>query len=102
MPTDAPETNSAPALPIVYQIKAVTSRKNRLPLLLGGMFGAFVPTASFYVCHLETSARPAMWFLVGAGLLYSVHTVFQWARVAFGNRTKALGFVVLLEGVMVF
>jgi hypothetical protein len=41
------------------------------------------------------------WALVAGGLAYSAKTVFDWAALAFANALKAVGFVVLLEGVMV-
>lgn len=37
----------------------------------------------------------------GGGLLYSAPTVYQWMVRAVGSRVKALGFVVLLEGILV-
>jgi hypothetical protein len=36
------------------------------------------------------------------GLVFSALTVFRWGRLAFGSPVKALGFVVLAEGVMTF
>lgn len=40
-------------------------------------------------------------YLVLGGLLFSAKTVFAWGALAFRDRWKAAGFVVLLEGVMI-
>jgi len=38
--------------------------------------------------------------IVYAGLLFSALTVLGWSADIFGNRAKALGFTLLLEGIM--
>jgi hypothetical protein len=38
--------------------------------------------------------------LVLGGLVFSAKTVFQWGQLAFQHGGKALGFTVLMEGVM--
>jgi hypothetical protein len=40
-------------------------------------------------------------YLVLGGLVYSAKTVYDWGSLAFKLPIKAVGFVVLLEGVMV-
>ena len=40
-------------------------------------------------------------YIVAGGLLYSAKTVYAWGKLAFHTAAKALGFVVLLEGVMI-
>jgi hypothetical protein len=47
----------------------------------------------------STPRRRSTWYL--GGLVYSAKTVWQWGTVAFQNAFKALGFVILLEDVMV-
>lgn len=74
------------------------SRSGRL--LVGVVLGAFVPLASYTLVHVD--GRREVWALVAGGLVYSALTVYQWAYKAFSYRAKAVGFVVLLEGVMTF
>lgn len=78
--------------------------------LVGAMLGGWVPLATFTVAHedllvgeptLQSLCRPAA-ALVAGGLLYSAKTVWQWGRLAFDDAWKATGFVLLLEGVMIF
>lgn len=92
-------------LGVVGQVRAALSPANRLASALGFLLGGFVPAATYVVAHRELAAG-ALWaqlgtYLVAGGLLYSARTVFDWGTLAFGLRVKALGFVVLLEGVMV-
>lgn len=92
-------------LGVVDQVRVALRPKNRLAALLGAILGGFVPIASYVLAHHEIAPgtawalQPAPW-LVAGGLVYSAKTVFDWARAAFALRAKALGFVVLLEGVM--
>jgi VIT1/CCC1 family predicted Fe2+/Mn2+ transporter len=94
-------------LPIVDQVKTAMKPQNRLATGAGFVLGGFVPVASFVLAHTEVRAEQPLWaqmpaLLVLAGLVYSAKTVFDWARIAFKHPAKALGFVVLTEGVMTF
>jgi hypothetical protein len=40
--------------------------------------------------------------LVAGGLMFSATTVYDWTKIAFQSSFKALGFCVLVEGVMTF
>jgi hypothetical protein len=92
-----------PTTSIVAQVRSALEPSNRLATLLGALGGAFVPLATYWIAHrLMTSWTSPLVGLVAGGLLYSAPTVYQWARMAFGTWYKALGFVVLLEGVMTF
>lgn len=91
---------------VLQQVKLALSPGKRLPTLLGFLLGGFVPLASFIVAHYELNTALPLYtqlsaLLVLGGLLYSAKTVFEWGRRAFASGAKALGFVVLLEGVMV-
>lgn len=89
-------------LSLVEQIRRSSHKRNRLALLCGAILGAFVPLATFTLAHHEVQEHPEKWVLVAGGLLFSATTVLTFGRVAFGQATKALGFTILLEGVMVW
>ncbi len=89
-------------LPIVEQVRKSMHKQNRLAMTCGFILGSFVPVASFTLGHYEAPANGMMWLLVAGGLAYSAMTVFQWATIAFRHPAKALGFCVLIEGVMTF
>ena len=77
--------------------------RNPLPAVIGALLGALVPSVTFVVGHYElTSWTEPKAFIVLGGLAFSALTVFRWGRLAFGSAVKALGFVVLAEGVMTF
>lgn len=91
-------------LAITDQVRRAFQKQNRLAAIIGGTLGAFVPLATFTLAHFEaardtTPGRVAIVLALG-GLAYSATTVLQWARIAFRHWTKAIGFVVLLEGSM--
>ena len=100
------------ALPVIEQVRKAFLRTNRLATFCGFLLGSFVPVASYVIGHYEAPRTPAawnadplsaaMWLLVAGGLLYSAITVFSWSKVAFKNPAKAVGFCVLIEGVMTF
>lgn len=90
------------SLGIVGQVRTATKPRHRLALACGFVLGGFVPTASYVLAHNEAPTRPLMWCLVTAGLIYSAKTVFDWAKVAFKHPAKALGFVILTEGILTF
>ena len=87
---------------IVHQVKAATHKSNRIAMTAGFILGSFVPAASYELVHYEVASQPMLWILVTGGLTYSALTVYQWAKVAFKHPAKALGFVVLLEGILTF
>jgi hypothetical protein len=87
---------------VVEQGRLSFLKTNRLPALLGFILGAFVPVAAFELVHFEVAHEPKLWVLVCGALLYSAITVFTWAEKAFKNSYKAIGFCVLLEGILSF
>lgn len=97
-----------PRLPlgVVEQVRLSLRRGSRLAFALGVMLGGFVPIATYVISHTELRPgrplylQPAAAFVAG-GLLFSAVTMFNWGKLAFAHRGKALGFVVLLEGTMV-
>ena len=93
-------------LGVVDQVRHALRPANRLPTALGFLLGGFVPLASFVVAHHELNKDQPLYlqlasYLVLGGLLYSAKTVYEWGARAFQSGWKALGFVVLVEGVMV-
>lgn len=90
------------SLNVVQQFRRVWAL-GPLTAIVGLALGGFVPLAIYVTAHRTgfvwgVSTAPA---LALGGLVYSAQTVFQWARLAFISIAKSLGFVVLLEGVMV-
>lgn len=91
-------------LGVITQVRRAFARGNRLAAVVGLLLGGFVPLAVYVVAHGESGAfagHERAWALVTGGLVYSAKTVFEWARLAFTSAFKSLGFVVLLEGIMV-
>lgn len=93
-------------LGVVEQVKVALRRSNRLAAFCGFMLGGFVPVASWWLAHNEirhgerVELQLASYLVLGA-LVYSANSVFSWGRLAFNSGPKALGFCVLLEGVLV-
>lgn len=88
---------------VVGQIKLAFA--NPLPLLIGALIGALVPIATYTVGHAELDATgwaSVPGAIVVGGCVFSAITVYKWGRRAFDSAFKALGFVVLSEGVMTF
>src|SRR3954469_9321450 len=79
------------------------ARRKPIAAIIGATAG-LVPVGVYEVGHHElTSWSPlecpkAM--IVYAGLLFSALTVLGWSTNMFGSKTKALGFTLLLEGIM--
>ncbi len=97
----APMARKRPSLArsVVGQVRQAMLRQNRLATIIGCLLGGFVPAATWQLTHHE----PHDWrlLIVAGGLLYSAITVYKWGLLAFGMRSKAIGFVAMLEGVMV-
>jgi|HubBroStandDraft_2_1064218.scaffolds.fasta_scaffold00990_18 VIT1/CCC1 family predicted Fe2+/Mn2+ transporter len=91
---------------VVAQVRAALAPKARLATFVGFLLGGFVPVATYVVAHCELTSAPLYTqtsaALVLGGLTFSAKTVFHWAAMAFENVLKALGFVVISEGVMTF
>ena len=91
-------------LGVVAQVRRAFASGNRLAAVVGLLLGGFVPLAVYVVAHGESGTfkgHERAWLLVAGGLVYSALTVFEWARLAFTSVPKSVGFVVLVEGVMV-
>lgn len=67
--------------------------------IVGLFVGSLIPVATFCMAHFQTG-----WIghaLVLAGLVFSAPTVYEWGVAAFKSKVKAVGFVILMEGIMV-
>lgn len=79
------------------------ARRKPIAAIIGATAG-LVPVGVYEVGHYElTSWSPldcprAM--IVYAGLMFSALTVLGWSSNMFGSKAKALGFTLLLEGIM--
>jgi hypothetical protein len=93
-------------LGVVGQIRTALRPETLLATTVGFLLGGFVPLATFWLSHHELDDRPIyaqlVTYIVVGGLVYSAKTVFAWGKLAFQVPAKALGFVVLLEGVLIF
>ncbi len=87
---------------IVDMVKKAGHKKHRVSMLIGFVLGGWVPAVSYLVVHYHVQDQPMLWLLVGGGMTYSGLTVFSWARVAFKHPMKALGFVIIMEGALIF
>ncbi len=86
----------------VEQVRLTFRSDRRLSAFMGCLIGGFIPAATFVVVHYEVRSEPWLWAFVVAGLYFSALSVFHWAKQAFTLTQKAVGFVVLLEGVVSF
>lgn len=79
------------------------ARRKPIAALIGATAG-LVPVGVYEVGHYElTSWSPLACpkaVIVYAGLLFSALTVLGWSANMFGSKVKALGFTLLLEGIM--
>ena len=94
------------SLGVVDQVRLALRPRSRLAFGIGLLLGAFVPLATFVISHTELDLTRPLWgqlpaLFVAGGLLFSAVTMYGWGKLAFLQRAKALGFVLLLEGTMV-
>jgi hypothetical protein len=95
---------TAESLSIVDQTRIATQKDNIGATLGGFALGGIVPFMSYMEAHndiTEILSDPKSLLVLG-GLIFSFFTVFKWGQNAFSSKLKALGFVVLIEGTMVF
>ncbi len=94
----APKTRKqATAAPI----KINAAQKRTIGQIMASVAAGFLPIASFVMAHYESKENPLLWALVAAALMFSAPTLADWAQKWSGNKYKAWGFTILLEGVMV-
>lgn len=101
----APRARRAEKLSVVEQFRKAAQRGNRSAMICGAILGAFVPVASYVLAHGagEVVLHPSLWALVAGALVFSARSVYDFAMAAFhGSKAKSVGFVVLLEGTLVW
>lgn len=99
-PTATPaKARSLPKTKVVSLSKADV---RTLGQFIAAVAAGFLPLASYILAHVEAKTNPAMWILVAAALTFSAPTLVEWAQKWCKSVYKAIGFAMLLEGVMVF
>lgn len=87
---------------IVEMVRCAFHKKHRLAMSAGFVLGGWIPITTYSIIHWQAQSMRLLWLLVAGGLVYSALTVYQWAKLAFHQSLKAIGFAVLLEGAMTF
>lgn len=96
-------------LDVISQIKITFAWNNKLSALVGFTLGSFVPIATYFISHYEwmnndgavNNYYSMFTLLVLGGLIYSITTVYGFVWKTLLSWYKAVGFVILIEGVMV-
>jgi hypothetical protein len=83
---------------VLGQIRAALT-SHPLAFLVALPFGGFVPLAAWSLVHLE-ALEWWHWTMVAGGALFSSLTVINWGERILSSKAKAIGFAVLVEGVM--
>ncbi len=105
--TDTSSQDRAERIDVMTQLGVAV--RNPSSALLGALLGGVVPWFARELAHAELPAawaagRTGVAALVVAVILgcaaFSMLTVYKFGRAAFGDRRKAIGFVLALEGVM--
>jgi hypothetical protein len=81
---------------IAFSVSAIGS-------LVGIVLGASIPLTTFMIAHHEVKEFWSVYTaLVAGGLLFSAKNVYKWSKDAFRDSWKAVGFVLLIEGAMIY
>jgi hypothetical protein len=81
---------------VAFSVSAIGS-------IVGIILGAVVPAFTFAEAHYELKDTLSIYtLLVIGGLLFSAKNVYMCSASAFRDKLKAVGFVLLIEGGMVF
>lgn len=82
-----------------------STTSNKFETLLASAAASFIPVGVFFTSHKALLGPiSTTWPLVVislAGLIYSIPSVVTWAQSWTGSKAKAIGFTVMLEGLMV-
>jgi len=97
----AAATVKKPARKIVRVPHLRAAERRTIGQFIAAIAASFLPVASYVLSHFEAKGQPMMWGLVVAALMFSAPTLVEWAQKWCKSLWKAVGFTVLLEGVMV-
>jgi hypothetical protein len=87
---------------VIDQIRIAFS-VSAIGAVIGILIGASIPLATYHTAHYEWKEFWSIFSaLICGGLLVSAKSVFLWSKDAFRDSWKAFGFVVLIEGTMIF
>jgi phosphatidylserine synthase len=90
---------------VVQDVQTALDKRRRIPAVIGAFLGAVIPFLTWHTAHADLDITKG-WLqfqalFCAAGLLYSSLNVYSWGEIAFRNKMKAFGFVLLMEGIMV-
>jgi len=91
--------------PFFFLMKQITKNSNRFEIILASIAASFIPVGVFFTSHKALSGHISttwsLWIISLAGLAYSIPSVVTWAQSWTGSKAKAIGFTIMLEGLMV-
>lgn len=104
MTTQITTSVKSPAKKTVNRKKKIVTAQDRKVAgqFIAAIAAGFLPVAAYVIAHYEMVNNQYLGILVAAALLFSAPTLVAWAEKWCGNRYKAIGFAVLLEGVSIF
>lgn len=71
--------------------------------MVGIVLGSAIPLTTYVLTHYEWKEWVSIYtVLIAGGLAFSFKNVYQWGQAAFRDGWKAVGFVALIEGSMLF
>lgn len=94
---------------ITRQLALAVQPQNRLATGIAALMGFIVPLSVYSVTHElprtyaseGIGAKFVFLCILGiAGCVFSAKSVFQWGKLVFADTFKAIGFAVLLEGIL--
>jgi len=93
------------APPFTIPLMKVTKNTNNFETVLASIAASFIPVGVFFTSHKalagHISTTWSLWIISLAGLAYSIPSVVTWAQSWTGSKAKAIGFTIMLEGLMV-
>ncbi len=92
---------------VISQIQSACANGNRRWALVGFIIGGIIPALTFCIDRYEVKSTSPLYaqvavYLVLGGMAFSAKTVYQWTKAAYHDMIKAIGTVVIIEGVMIF
>jgi hypothetical protein len=100
-----PAVPESKTLPVLAQVREAWG--NKPAFILGAIGGGIAPIIAFTLLHFAVKADAPLYSQVlayiGTGALaFSATTVNEWFSEAFGNKVKAVGLTLAIEGTMTF